>query len=132
MKNVLKVLALTYGACASVAMAHHSTSAYDYSKTQNLTVTVQEFRWTNPHIFLLAKGTDSGRKTATWNIECGTPNINVRHGWKKDDLRIGDKIQVAIHPMRDGTPGGTLINVKLADGRILYGPGNDIISKPGS
>lgn len=132
MKHVLKVIALTYGAFASVAMAHHSTSAYDYSKTENLVVTVKEFKWTNPHIFLLAKGTDRSGKAATWSIECGTPNINVRHGWKKDDLRLGDKIQVAIHPMRDGTPGGTLITVKLADGRTLFGPGNDIISRPSS
>ena len=66
-----------------------------------------------------------------WNIECGTPNINVRHGWKSSDIKPGDKLTLTIHPMRDGTMAGTLDRVTLPDGRVLYGPGHDIVLGPG-
>lgn len=114
----------------SAALAHHSTSAYDYTKTTDFAVTVKEFRWTNPHMFLVVAAPDRNGKMVTWNVECGTPNINVRHGWKKDDLKPGDKVSMSIHPTRDGSPAGTLITVKLADGRTLFGPGNDIVGAP--
>jgi hypothetical protein len=69
---------------------------------------------------------DAQGKQVEWNVECGTPNINVRHGWKKSDINVGDRLTLNIHPMRDGSLSGTLITVTLADGRLLYGPGNDI------
>ena len=108
------------------AMAHHSTAMYDYAKSQQLVGTVKEFKWTNPHMFITVLAPNGQGQDAEWSIECGTPNINARHGWKKTDLMPGDKVSMEIHPMRDGTSGGTLVTVKLADGRTLHGPGGDI------
>ncbi len=110
--------------------AHHSTAAYDYSKSEMLVGTVKDFQWTNPHMFIRVLADDAQGKPVEWNIECGTPNINVRHGWKKSDIKLGDKVSMEIHPMRDGSMAGTLVSVKLADGRLLYGPGHDIVATP--
>jgi hypothetical protein len=106
--------------------AHHSTAAYDYSKSLMLSGTVTDFQWTNPHMFIHLHVRDASGKEVEWDVECGTPNINVRHGWKKSDINRGDKLTMEIHPMRDGSFSGTLMTVTLADGRLLYGPGNDI------
>jgi hypothetical protein len=114
----------------SVAYAHHSTAAYDYASSATLEGTVTEFLWTNPHMFIGFQVKDANGKDAVWNIECGTPNINVRHGWKQSDIKAGDKLKMTIHPMRDGSKAGTLDTVTLADGRLLYGPGHDL-STPG-
>jgi hypothetical protein len=115
---------------SSGVAAHHSTASYDYSKSVKLTGTVKEFFWTNPHMFIVLLSFNDQGKELTWNVECGTPNINVRHGWKKSDLNAGDKVSMAIHPMRDGSLSGTLMTVTLADGRLLYGAGHDIKAGP--
>jgi len=113
-------------AISSTVSAHHSTAAYDYSKSLTLSGTIKDFEWTNPHMFIRILALDAQGKQVEWNVECGTPNINVRHGWKKSDINVGDRLTLNIHPMRDGSLSGTLITVTLADGRLLYGPGNDI------
>lgn len=110
--------------------AHHSTASYDYAKSVKLMGTVKDFLWTNPHMFIVLVSLNEQGQEVKWNVECGTPNINVRHGWKKSDLNTGDKISMEIHPMRDGSLSGTLMTVTLADGRLLYGPGYDIKAGP--
>jgi hypothetical protein len=93
-----------------------------------LTGTVQQFKWTNPHMYLDVAVTDTSGLTRTWSVECGTPNLNVRHGWKKSDFTPGDRVTMTIHPNRDDTPGGTLMSVTLPSGRVLQAPGGDIVS----
>jgi len=115
---------------STAAIAHHSTAMYDYATSMTLMGTVMEMQWTNPHMFIRARASDAAGKEAEWNIECGTPNINARHGWKRSDIKPGDKVVMDVHPLRDGQPGGTLVTVKLPDGRTLYGPGGDIVAGP--
>jgi len=113
------------------AMAHHSTAAYNYSQAVTMEGTVSAFFWTNPHMYIQIMVRDAAGKEVKWAIECGTPNINVRHGWKESDIKPGDNIKVKIHPLRRANAaGGTLMLVTLADGRMLYGPGNDILAAP--
>lgn len=120
--------ALFLGLIFSVsAEAHHSTAAFDYKKEMQISGTVKEFKWQNPHMFIDVLVQQGRKPPVVWAIECGSPNLNRRHGWRATDIKAGDKVTMAIHPMRDASPGGTLIQVKLPDGRILYGPGGDIV-----
>jgi len=113
------------------AMAHHSTAAYNYGQAVTLAGTVTQFFWTNPHMYIQLMVPDAQGKEVKWTIECGTPNINVRHGWKESDIKPGDQIKLKIHPLHQANrPGGTLMLATLADGRTLYGPGNDILAAP--
>lgn len=112
------------------ALAHHSTAMYDYTNTKVLSGTVKQFQWTNPHMFVKVLVPDAQGNTVEWNVECGTPNINARHGWKKSDIKAGDKLTMEINPMRDGTPGATLKWVQLPDGRKLWGPAEDLAGGP--
>lgn len=121
----LPALFLTVASISVPVLAHHSTAAYDYTKMVPLSGTVVNFQWTNPHMFIHVAVQSKG-KTMVYAIESGTPNINVRHGWKKNDLKPGDKVKLVIRPMRDGSLGGTLDNIMLADGRQLWGPAHDI------
>ena len=106
---------------------HHSTAGFDYHRQITLTGTVKQFKWTNPHMYLDVAVTDDQGQSRTWSIECGTPNLNVRHGWKKDALVPGDKITMTIHPNHDDSPGGTLMSVTLPSGQVLQAPGGDIV-----
>jgi len=119
------VAALVFGGIAPV-WAHHSTAAFDYTKVVSITGTVQEFFWTNPHMFIRLTKTEPDGSEVVYVIECGTPNVNVRHGWHRDDIQPGQKLQVDVAPMRDGSAAGTLIRATLPDGRVLYGPAVDV------
>lgn len=86
---------LALGLTALPVMAHHSFEAeYDGDKLTTLTGIVTEVDWQNPHayIFINTK-TDSGA-TKIVRFELGPPYALTRGGWKKDTVKIGDKITI--------------------------------------
>jgi hypothetical protein len=119
---VMKVRALAMAALISgiaavtVAYAHHSYAMYDSTKEVKLTGVVKSFQWTNPHSWIELV-TDSG----IWSVELGSPNILKRSGWSRDSLKPGDKATISINPLKDGTKGGTYLQVVLASGQTLGG-----------
>jgi hypothetical protein len=58
-----------------------------------------------------------------WGVECGSPNMMTRTGWKKTTLTPGAAVIVTINPVLDGGPSGSLVTITLADGTVL-GPGD--------
>lgn len=112
-KLLLAALAL-----AAPALAHHSTAMFDFTKTVELTATVKEFQWTNPHTWTTV--TVTGKGAGEYGLEGMSPNYLSRNGWTKRTLKPGDKIVVAIHPMKDGRKGGFMISATLPDGKTLY------------
>jgi len=105
-------------ATAGSALAHHSFAMFDYSKTVTSDATVMGVQWSNPHVWIDFVGPDAGKK---FGIEGPSPNILIRHGWKRSDVKPGDKIAVTYNPLKDGSPGGVMKSLKLADGRVLDG-----------
>jgi Family of unknown function (DUF6152) len=105
------------------AMAHHSFAMFDTAKSVTITGTVSTFEWTNPHAYIEIDTADvTGAKH--WSVEMGSPSILMQSGWKFKDLKHGDKITVVLSPLKDGKPGGLLIQATLPDGRTLgNGPG---------
>ncbi len=102
------------------ALAHHSYGMFDRTAQRTISGVVQEFQWTNPHSRLLVVATDEKGVTQTWSVEIGPPGQLVRTGWKRNSVKRGDKIDVLINPLTDGSPGGRLLMVTLADGQKLY------------
>jgi hypothetical protein len=45
-----------------------------------------------------------------------------RLGWLKSSLKPGDKITVKIHPMRDGSKGGNVLEAIAANGKPIGKP----------
>jgi hypothetical protein len=110
--------------CAGTASAHHSFAMFDQTKQITLTGTVSEFQWTNPHAYIEVDVPDEKGAVKHWSVEMGSPSILMQSGWKFKDLKHGDKVTVKISPLKDGKPGGLLVQATLPDGRILgNGPG---------
>lgn len=120
LKPLVAVLAL--GLVTSVS-AHHSTSMYDYTMTKTLVGTVRAFQWSNPHAYIQLLVPDGDGRSKEWAVEAGTPASLSAMGWSKQTLKPGDRITMAIAPLRDGGAGGTLKSVTLADGKVLNGMG---------
>jgi hypothetical protein len=120
----LTVLILPLLAFGSTALAHHSYSMFDNSRTGTVTGTVAKLEWLNPHAHLWVY-VPSRTKPGTydlWNFENGSPSVLQGHGWNKNVLKAGDKIAVEYWPLRDGSIGGHCEKVTLADGRVLQCP----------
>ena len=122
----LKALALTAivasAALASAApvLAHHSFSMFATDKTVALKGVVKEFEWTNPHSWLHMKVTTPEGAVQNWAFEMASPaQLSARGGLKPDTLKPGDEVTVQMHPMKDGSHGGSYVAVKLASGTTI-------------
>jgi plastocyanin len=104
------------------ALAHHSNSAFDGDKVMVLTGTVVEWKWTNPHVWIILSIDDGKGGKAQWSIEGRTPGQLVRAGWSKTTLKTGETITVDFSPAKDGSPTGLLTRVRRADGSVVGDP----------
>jgi hypothetical protein len=138
-KNVLTRLACLGGimgislivaaSIVTTAAAHHSYSAFDMAKTVEVRGAVKEFRWTNPHSWLIVTTRDGSGIAQDVRLELNGPGYLVRQGWKREILKLGDAISVSMNPMFDGSSGGNLVKVTLPDGRVLSAmPGRLLIN----
>jgi hypothetical protein len=123
--SILRHAALAVAATAAViagsaASAHHSTAMFDMQKSLTLDGTIKEFQWTNPHTWIVFEVPNASGGTDEYGIEGMSPNYLARTGWDKHTLSTGDKVELVIHPLRDGRKGGFDVSVKKPDGTLMY------------
>ncbi len=106
--------AIAFVGASGAALAHHSFAMFDQEHPMDLTGTVQEFKFTSPHTFILleVKGTDG--TSTVWNLEGASPSALVREGWASKTLKAGDELKMTIDPLRSGAPGGSWSEKKTA------------------
>lgn len=111
---------------AGTAYAHHSYAMFDSNKVVTLKGTVDEFRWTNPHVAMFVK-VDGSDPNDLWSVELTSPGNLTRLGWSRTSVKPGDKVEVEVNPLRDGKHGGGFRSLKLvATGQVLKGRLYDI------
>jgi len=120
MRQRLLMICLLAGPALPV-VAHHSFSMFDEKKETVLKGEVKEFQWSNPHTWIQLNVKDESGKVVEWSIEGGSPNLVGRQGWKRNTFKPGDQVEITVHPMRDGQPGGSFMRAVLPDGRKLGG-----------
>jgi hypothetical protein len=77
------------------ALAHHSFDAeFDSNKLANISGFVTKVDWQNPHAFVYIDSTDDKGTVRSYKVEMGPPYALVRGGWKKDTVKIGDRVTV--------------------------------------
>jgi len=104
---------------AAPLLAHHSSAMFDPAKMTELTGTIKELQWTNPHIWIQIVAKNTAGAKEEWSIEGGSPNTLSRQGWQKTTFKPGDAVTIRVNPMRDGTHAGQFVAAKLADGKTL-------------
>ncbi|MEO8050828.1 MAG: DUF6152 family protein [Acidobacteriota bacterium] len=102
--------------------AHHAFAAeYDAKKLVSISGTVSEFKWTNPHAWLYVAAKDEGGKVISWGFEMGSPGGLLRRGWKRAELKKGDRVTVAGYAAKNGSNVANASTVTMPDGRKLFG-----------
>jgi hypothetical protein len=109
------------GIWAGAATAHHSFAMFDQAQTKTLVGTVKQVQWTNPHIWVQVMVPDEkGGAPQEWSIEGGSPNGLSRQGWRRSSIKEGDAIEITIHPLKDGTNGGSMMKA-MVNGQAVGG-----------
>jgi hypothetical protein len=88
------------------AAGHHSFAMFDQDNAIEMEGVVQEFKFTNPHTFILLAVKEKDGSTKIWNLEGRSPSGLVRDGWSSKSIKPGDELKLTIWPLRSGAPGG--------------------------
>ena len=110
---------------ASVIQAHHSFSAaFDENKPVSVTGVMAEIRIENPHSWFFVNVTDQSGKVTRWGFEGNTPTSLLRAGYKRDAVKVGDKVTIKGSRARDlNATMGAAREIVLPDGRaFIVGP----------
>jgi len=101
--GLLLATALMLGAATAI-QAHHSFAAqYDSNKPVTMSGVVTKVEWTNPHVYIYVDVTDQSQKVSNWAFEMGPPHMLQKAGWKRNNLKIGEEVQVDGWLARDGS-----------------------------
>jgi hypothetical protein len=95
------------------ALAHHSFAVFDIEHPLELQGTVQQFKFSSPHTFIVLEVKRDDGSTMIWNLEGASPSLLVRNGWSSRSLKSGDQIKLSIDPLRSGAPGGAWIGQRV-------------------
>lgn len=116
---VIAVMLMLGMACS--VQAHHSFAMFDKEQPTAVKGVVSKVEWRNPHVFIFVDVPDGKGGTTQYAVECNSPNVLMRIGWKRSTLKVGDEVTIDFYPLRDGRPGGLLDGVTLANGERLAG-----------
>ena len=114
----LPALGLVALALAVPAVPHHSAVQFDFTKQVSYKGVVKEFAAINPHMRLVIDVKDA-KVQKTIKFEGHSTNNMYRNGYRKGMVNVGDTVTVNAAPLRDGTDGGYVISVELADGTFF-------------
>jgi Family of unknown function (DUF6152) len=117
----LLVLALIGAVSATVpTFAHHSFSAeFDLTRKITLSGVVTKVEWTNPHTYFYLDVPDGG-KLVNWALETAGPNTLTRQGWRRDSLKVGDRVTVTAYRARDDSKVASAREVVVGNGRRVF------------
>jgi hypothetical protein len=86
------------------AAAHHSAALfYDMSGNVEVTGTVTEFRFANPHAIVKLDVVGEDGEMQHWTAETTSPSVLRRRGWSQSSFAVGETIRLQGLPSIDGT-----------------------------
>jgi hypothetical protein len=108
---------------AAPALAHHSYSMFDTTKSVFVKGTIAKVEWVNPHTFvwLYVQNKDKPAEYDLYAFENGPITMLMRAGWTKDTMRVGEKVTVQYFPLKDGRTGGSFVRAIHEDGSESIG-----------
>jgi hypothetical protein len=108
-------------ATSGAVMAHHSFAMFNQQQPIELVGTVQEFKYVNPHCYIILEVKGADGSAVVWNLEGSAPALLTRDGWSRQSLKPGDELMLTIDPLRSGEPGGAwnVTRIKFKDGRSI-------------
>ena len=120
------VFALIFTMLGGLVSAHHAVVGYDRKKTITLKGVVAEWRWRNPHAFLVWDVKDASGKVVQWTGELQSPISMVAAGLSRSSFKAGDEVTVTGYPATKGTPQSIIQKVINAEGKVVIDRSNPL------
>jgi hypothetical protein len=98
---------LALASATGAAMAHHSFAMFDTAHPIEISGTVKEFRYVNPHSVLIVEVRGPDGSIREWTLESPAPGIMGRQGVKASTYKPGDAFKGTISPLHSGEAGGS-------------------------
>ena len=109
-------IALAFLASPLRSFAHHSFSAeFDVSRPVEITGTVTDIEWTNPHTWVHLETVDDDGNRQSWAVELLGINALVRSGMTPRAVKSGDKLTVTGFGARNGSNTANASSVTRTD-----------------
>ena len=102
---IRSIAALAFLTLAAAGSAHHSHSNYETTVYTHLEGVVTEFHWMNPHTWIYIDVRGDNGQSVVWALEGPSPTELTNDGWARDDVEVGDTINVRCHQLKDGSNG---------------------------
>jgi hypothetical protein len=99
-------------------LAHHSSAGFSQD-VKEISGTVKEFQFRNPHSWIQVNVQDANGKITEWSVEWGSPNQLGRDGIRPFTFSPGMNVTIKIRPMMNGSPVGGFVGAKMPDGKTL-------------
>lgn len=118
--TVAAALCAAFASAVTPVLAHHSHAMFDGSVETEITGTLTNVRFANPHVYLRVEATQRDGKPLpekqTWAIEMSTTGNMAQRGITPDTLKVGRPISVKINPLFSGGFSGNYTNMVMMDG----------------
>ena len=99
--------------------AHHGSAAYHTDREVTVAGRVAEWRWTQPHTWLLLATPRAGGGEDGWELEGPPLSWAQQRSWTAETLRPGEMVRVVIYPARSEPRGGLIKRIVRANGETL-------------
>ena len=116
MKATLVISAFYIALLASAVplIAHHAfTAEFDNQRPLNMRGVFVEMEWVNPHSWVHFEVTLPDGTKQMWQAETPPPNQLIRQGWRRNEIAVGDVIQVNGAAAKNGSPRMWASNVRI-------------------
>lgn len=119
-----RLLGLMLVTAPLAAAAHHSFRAqYDSDIVVEVTGTITEVAWTNPHARFYVATEDDDGETVTWDFELASPSALFRRGWNISSLEPGMQVTVVAYRARNAPHVANTGTIIFDDGSRLVALG---------
>ena len=120
MKRILLTSLAAALFATAVTSAHHSHAMFDGSVVTEITGTLVNVRYANPHVYLRIEATQRDGKPLnppqTWAIEMSTTVNMQQRGITPAILKVGKPISVKVNPLFSGKFSGNYTSLVMIDG----------------
>jgi len=115
----VSALVVVFPMLSGVVFAHHSRAHYGTEESTTKGI-VLEYKWRNPHVFVVWDVKDQNGKATQWVGEMASVTSMIADGMTKDSLKPGDEVVVIAFPSRNpGSSEALIKKITKADGTVV-------------